>query len=477
MLFSTPIFLYGFFPIFFLGYFLISWRRKNAFILAGSLLFYAWGEPIFTFIAIASALADYALGDGIAQTRLTNPRQARWLLMLGVFLNLGLLGYFKYTNFFLKNLCGLLSAFHPISYTPLSILLPLGVSFIIFEKITYLADLYRGLGHPAKKLMDYVTYVFLFPKLLAGPIVKYHDIQDQLNHHQTRREDVAWGLSRFIQGLAKKTLIADPLNRLCVQAFAIPANQLDTRTAWMVLAAFTLQIYFDFSGYSDMAIGMARVMGFRLRENFNHPYLASSFTDFWRRWHISLSTWIKEYLYIPLGGNRGPGTQTAFNLLLCFVLCGLWHGAQWTFVIWGLFHGVFLAIDKRFGAGLARVFPAALQKALTFFLVAMGWVLFRCPSFPAALYFYSRLFNWSHPTAISSARVFIPLNSDYFILGIGFFFILLPAFLPSNAEPWTGIRESRSPRPLQAVGLLALLLLSLIQISASSFNPFIYFRF
>ena len=477
MLFSAPLFLYGFFSLFFLGYFLTPRPYKNHFALFGSLFFYAWGEPLFVLIAFLSALADYALGRKVARTRESDPRRSKMFLALGVGLNLGLLVYFKYTNFFLKTLCLLANPFHPVQFQPFHILLPLGVSFIVFEKITYLADLYRGAGQPAEKFLNYAAYIFLFPKLLAGPIVKYHDIEDQLENRPSSEKDIAWGLGRFIAGLAKKVIIADTMSRLAEKAFSIPLDQLEAGSAWIGIAAFTLQIFFDFSGYSDMAIGMARMMGFKLNENFDNPYLAESFTDFWRRWHISLSTWIRSYLYIPLGGNRGSRARTLFNLVLCFALCGLWHGAQWTFVVWGLYQGFFLISDKLFWLRASQNFPAPLKKALTLFLVAMGWVLFRSASLSDAGQYYLRLFGLTLPTVIGEPRVFIPQTSDYFLFAAGLCWIVAPAILEKNTVRPSEPSISISPKPFTALAFVFLLLLCMVQISGSSFNPFIYFRF
>ena len=316
-------------------------------LLFGSSIFYGWSEPIFLWVVLVSALMDWLLGKYIFT--LPHGRGRRKLLVaIGVVSNLGLLVYAKYTAFGIQNLNVLLPHLGIGRLTVPSIALPLGVSFIVFEKITYLVDLYRGVARPAVSLLDYLNYVLLFPKLLAGPIVKYHDIAAQLSRPSHRYEDVREGLIRLLYGLGKKVLIADSLAPVADEAFKLPAGSLDAGTAWLGLACFTLQIFFDFSGYSDMAIGMSRILGFKLLENFRDPYLATSFTDFWRRWHISLSSWIKEYLYIPLGGSRVSTARSYVNLCICFLLSGLWHGASWNFVTWGCFHGLVLVVDRAF---------------------------------------------------------------------------------------------------------------------------------
>jgi alginate O-acetyltransferase complex protein AlgI len=477
VLFTTPLFLYVFFPAFFLGYFLVGRRYRNAYALAGSLIFYAWGEPLFVFAVILSVLADYYLGRRIAENAKTQPRRAKMFLAVGIGLNAGLLVVFKYTNFFLETMARLWTLGRSPSFHALDILLPLGISFIVFEKITYLVDLHRGVGKPAKSLVQYALYVFLFPKLLAGPIIQYHDIESQIENRPLSDADVAWGLKRFVTGLAKKVLIADIMSPLADRAFAIPAAELQTGVAWIGVVAFTLQIFFDFSGYSDMAIGMARMMGFTLKENFNQPYLADSFTEFWRRWHISLTSWIRTYLYIPMGGNRGSTALTYFNMIVCFVLSGLWHGASWTFVIWGCFHGTFLVLDKLFWLRVSRNAPRWINRGITCVLVMMGWVLFRSSTFEGALDYYSTLFHLRTATVIGLDRVFIPSNGDLFAIAVGVIWVVAPGFFAAAGGDFRAVRPTELLRGAAAAGFLVLLLGCMVKLSSSSFSPFIYFRF
>lgn len=465
MLFSTPFFLFGFLPVFFALYWFLPARR--GLLLLGSAVFYAWSEPLFLFVVLASALADWWFGRRIAA--LPAGRGARKALVgCGVAGNIGLLLYVKYTAFAVANLNLLLA--HPLAVPKIA--LPLGVSFIVFEKITYLVDIYRGKAAPAASFLNYFNYVLLFPKLLAGPIVKYHDIATQLERPSHRYEDVRDGLIRFIQGLAKKVLIADTLAPVADQIFKLPGSQLDCGTAWLGLLCFTFQIYFDFSGYSDMAIGLARILGFRLLENFNHPYLATSFTDFWRRWHISLSTWIKEYLYIPLGGNRVSAARSYFNLGICFVLSGLWHGASWNFILWGCAHGVALMADRAFWLKWQQALPRPVNVALTFLLVMLTWVLFRCPKFSNALRVFKALFGATSVPAGSFPPVFRDVT---FALIAAAALVLAPAF--TRAFDADRITATPMRRIAALTACAALLFLCAGRMAVNSFHPFLYFRF
>ena len=481
MLFSTPFFLFVFLPVFFAIYWFVPARRPL--LLAGSVIFYGWSEPVFLLVVFASTVLDWVLGRFIVQL----PPGRGWrkgLVACGVVSNLGLLVYAKYTAFGISNLNVLLAhtSFHPLPVP--AIALPLGVSFIVFEKITYVVDLYRGVAQPAASLLDYCNYVLLFPKLLAGPIVKYHDIATQLARPSHRYEDVRDGLVRFIHGLTKKVLIADTLSPVTDQVFLLPGSSLDTGTAWLGLVSFTLQIYFDFSGYSDMAIGLARILGFRLLENFNHPYLATSFTDFWRRWHISLSTWIKEYLYIPLGGNRVSTARSYANLCICFLLSGLWHGASWNFVLWGCAHGVVLVADRAFWLRWQKALPHGVNLALTLLLITLTWVFFRCPTLPETLNFFHALAGVSVPD-----RNGVVPTADYWfalVAAVGLVFApLCRAERFPRPAPQRLARQSPEPAavPIGAnhVPTLAfawlLLVASVGRLTVFSFHPFLYFRF
>lgn len=462
MLFSTPLFIFGFLPLFFALYWFVPLRAWL--LLLGSLIFYGWSEPLFLWVVLASACLEWKLGNLIFK----EGRWRKWWVAAGVTSNLGLLVYAKYTVFAIENLNSLLAAGGWTALTVPKIALPLGVSFIVFEKITYLVDLYRRVAVPASSLLNYLNYVFLFPKLLAGPIVKYHDIAGQLSRPSLCYEDVCEGIVRFLVGLAKKLLIADLLAPTADAAFNLPAAALNPSTAWLGLACFTLQIYFDFSGYSDMAIGMGRILGFRLLENFRAPYLATSFTDFWRRWHISLSSWIKEYLYIPLGGSRVSTARAYVNLCICFLLSGLWHGASWNFVIWGCFHGVFLVADRVFWLDWQKRLPRIANIVVTFFLVAISWVFFRCDTFPQAWSFLAALAG----IGSGAANTVFLQNDTLVALLVGFGCVLAPLLGWPRWDKFPAFHRVSS-----LAGALVLLIACAGRMSVSLFHPFLYFRF
>ncbi|SLM49148.1 Membrane bound O-acyl transferase MBOAT family protein [Nitrospira japonica] len=470
MLFNSPIFLFAFAPLFFVIYFSLKPSLRNPFIVASSIAFYAWGEPSFIGVVLFSASGDWFIGNALYLANREEKR--RWLLVLGICLNIGILAYFKYAGFFVDNLNDLLFNLNLTPFPAMTVALPIGVSFIVFEKITYLVDIYRRLGPPASSITSYLLYVLLFPKLLAGPIVKYHDICNQLRARTPQLEDVTEGLLRFLIGLGKKVLLADTMQEAVDQVFGLSAADLGTLNAWLGTVCFTLQIYFDFTGYSDMAIGLARMMGFRLLENFNRPYIATSITEFWRRWHISLSTWIREYLYIPLGGNRVPAWRMYCNLWLCFVLCGLWHGASWTFVLWGVFHGTLLIVDKIWWLEAQKSLPRLLNVLTTFLLVMFGWVVFRAESFDQALFYFQALLGLT-----SSEGTFIYLgNNVKAAMAAG----LLICFLPATPwlERWKSAVVAWPWKQECQLGLaLVLLVISVAKISITTFNPFMYFRF
>lgn len=473
MLFTTPLFLFLFLPFFFLVY-LISGRYKNIVAVLFSAFFYAWGEPKFIFIVLASLVSDWWMGVRIYRETPGN-RFRKIYLAVGVSLNLSLLLYFKYADFFIGNINSL---FGPIGFKSLPLLnvaLPLGISFITFEKITYLVDIYRGNSSPARTILLYAEYILLFPKLLAGPIVKYHDIRAQLEIRTVNWDDVWEGLRRFSLGMAKKVLLADKLSTVTDQVFGLALPSLSTGYAWIGVLSFTFQIYFDFSGYSDMAIGLSRIMGFRLMENFNAPYLSVNFTDFWRRWHISLSTWIKSYLYIPLGGNRWSVGRTYFNLVFCFFLSGLWHGASWTFVFWGLYHGVFLMFDKLFWLRVSARLPKVLNVMVTFLFVVIGWVFFRASNFHHAFYFLKCMFLHASSSTVFPGSIVMWFRSFHLIFSIAVIAVFVFPLIKRFWEPFTV--PNAISKGSQYVWVPLLLFLSFISIAASKFSPFIYFRF
>jgi len=482
MVFASPLFLFLFLPIVLLAHFAAPQAWRNLFLLIASLIFYAWGELLFVWVMLFSIGANWLWGLAIERSR----RRRHWVLTLAVAFNLGLLGIFKYLDFLTENLNLLLDALGVAPLPLPGLRLPLGISFFTFHALSYLIDVHRGVNVAQRSLPQFALYISFFPQLIAGPIIRYHDVADQLARRTVESTLFASGLERFIAGLAKKVLLANPLGEVADTTFAMPTEGLGALPAWLGLICYAGQIYFDFSGYSDMAIGLARMFGFRFLENFNYPYTARSIQDFWRRWHISLSNWFRDYLYIPLGGNRTSARRVYFNLVLVFLLCGLWHGASWNFVVWGLLHGFFMLIERAgWGAYLARL-PRLLQHLYTLGVVLIAWVFFRAVDFSSALDFLAALFgrNGAQPS------VFVALFNPQ--IGMTMFVALLastPIFarltgdwrerLAGRLGTATVIAQSLSPSAAMLRGLAhtLLLLLSIAFLAANTYNPFIYFRF
>lgn len=480
MVFSSPIFLFVFLPLTLGLYYLLPRAAKNGFLLAASLVFYAWGELFFVLVMLASISFNYIFGRLIGNS--PGAGHKKRVLAAGITANLGLLAYFKYANFIVENLgqAGLVDA---SNWTPVH--LPLGISFFTFQAMSYLVDVYRGENQAQRSLVNVALYIALFPQLIAGPIVRYHDIASQIRDRVISLLLINSGIQRFIYGLAKKVLIANPLGLVADQVFAISGGDLTTGTAWLGLVCYTLQIYFDFSGYSDMAIGLGRMLGFRFLENFNYPYISRSIKEFWRRWHISLSSWFRDYLYIPLGGNKKGEQRTYMNLLIVFCLCGLWHGASWTFLVWGLFHGVFLILERtRFGSVLERL-PVPVRHVYTLMVVMAGWVFFRTESMGEAMQFFSALVGQSAATGDAHAL------SQYLDIKVAFLLIVAVVLAtPLSAKINAALMGVAHNRDLEFAGpkaavyslgnvmvLVALFLLVLTAIASNAYNPFIYFRF
>ena len=376
MVFASPIFLFLFLPLVLAAYFAMPRRSGNAVLLAASLVFYVWGEGTTIALLLASVAFNWVLGGKIGDAGDTATRH-RWLT-LAIAGNLALLAVFKYANFVVANLSVVLGAFGLGTIALAAIPLPLGISFFTFHSISYLVDIHRRSAPAQARVDSFGLYILLFPQLIAGPIIRYKDITAQLAQREAHRSDFVEGVRRFVIGLGKKVLVANTLGNVADQVFTIAPQELNTPAAWLGIVCYTLQIYFDFSGYSDMAIGLMRMFGFRVLENFNYPYIAQSIREFWRRWHISLSNFFRDYLYIPLGGNQRGKVRAYLNLSIVFLLCGLWHGANWTFIVWGAWHGLFLVLEH---AGLGDLLERAwrpLRHAYVLAAVVSGWVLFRC---------------------------------------------------------------------------------------------------
>ena len=479
MVFSSFLFLFAFLPACLLSYFLAPSRLKNVVLLVWSLLFYAWGAPRFFSIFLVSCAADFALG--LMTAAASRPVQRRALLALSLVVNLSALFYFKYANFFVGEFNRMLAALGAGSMPWASVALPVGISFITFHKISYIVDVYRGVVQPARNFLNYALYIALFPQLIAGPIVRYHDISDQIASRRHSLEDAWQGAVRFCIGLAKKVLIADAMGQVAVNVSRLHPDQLSTGYAWLGIVCYAYQIYFDFSGYSDMAIGLAKIFGFTFLENFNQPYLARNFTDFWRRWHISLSRWMRDYLYIPLGGNRVSPLRTYFNLWIVFLLSGLWHGANWTFIVWGAFHGFFLAFDKLLWLDLSKRFGAVFNTVLTFVLVLIGWVFFRSQTLSEAITYLTRMFN-PIDYAVQPGFVWrsaVIHNQGMFVFVVATCICFLPAF-PQFKTLRALVKRGTDIVPdavLRLSACSACLFSCAFTLAATNYTPFIYFRF
>ncbi len=473
MVFSSILFLLFFFPVFLISYYLVPRRFKNLHLLLFSLLFYAWGAPKFIVFVLVAVVSTYYLVALLDKSTVLKTR--RWLLAAAVASNLGLLLYFKYANFFIDNVNSALLALNLAPMTWVRIALPIGISFFTFQSLTYAVDVYRRVHQPLIKLSDYVVYILMFPQLIAGPIIRFNTIADQLTERRETWDDRVMGFYRFCIGLGKKVLIANVLGETADEILALNFGNISSLTAWLGILAYTFQIYFDFSGYSDMAIGIGRMIGFKFPENFNSPYVSRSITEFWRRWHITLGAWMKDYLYIPLGGNRSKSiTRVYLNLWVVFLISGLWHGASWNFIIWGAFHGLFLILDRLFFLKFLKQIGGFLSTIITFFLAVMGWVIFRIESVSDAMIYYQRLFFINEGTY--DAVVSIKFIS---ILVIAIVFSFLTAFAWGRNIERSVFYSYQKPLQLLSMGVLCgmLAFLSICSITSSSFNPFIYFRF
>ncbi|MEO8760665.1 MAG: MBOAT family protein [Bacteroidia bacterium] len=472
MLFSSTFFLLYFLPVFFTVYFLLPSFLKNYFIVLASVLFYAWGAPQFIFILLGTIVFNFYAAHLLI--KLKPGSQKKYLLVISIIVNLSLLLYFKYANFFVDNTNALLQSFGMQSLKVLRIALPIGISFFTFHQLSFIIDVYREVKPPMKKLSDYALYILLFPQLIAGPIIRYNEISDQIEGRDKKFnvDEILIGFLRFAIGLAKKVLIANVLGKEADRIFALPENELSFVLSWMGAITYTFQIYFDFSGYSDMAIGLARMMGFRFPENFNYPYIAQSITDFWRRWHISLSRWMRDYLYIPLGGNKVSDARLYFNLWVVFLISGLWHGAEWTFILWGAYHGFFLAIERLFLLKITSKIGVVLRVIFTFFIVVFGWVLFRAKDVKQAFSFFKKMFSFSCQESFFTQHLLC-------ILVVAALFSFIPIFSKLNKaealNPVTNVSFTRTI--ISVLVIVVCMVLCIGEITSSDFNPFIYFKF
>jgi len=473
MVFSSIVFILYFLPVFLVTYYLADKKYKNLVILIFSIFFYSWGAPKFIFVILGTTFLDFHLVKWMSRTQTVLHR--RLMLALSVSVNLGLLFYFKYSNFFIENVNTFLSVFGATGIHWTKLILPIGISFYTFETITYVVDVYRRVHKPLDNFWDYQTYIILFPKLIAGPIIRYHELADQITD-RSQNENInnrLTGFYRFAIGLAKKVLIANHMGQQADAIFAMNYSGLDTYSAWIGILAYTFQIYFDFSGYSDMAIGLGKMIGFKFPENFNNPYISQSITEFWRRWHITLGAWMRNYLYIPLGGNRvRTKSRLYFNLWFVFLASGLWHGASWSFIIWGAYHGLFLVLERIFLADVYKRIGKFSSTIITFFIVVIGWVFFRIEQLPQAILFLERMFAFSFNAAAFDSEFY-----TYFIIASVFAFFAYGKkgqYIQNLIyfEPYS-IRRYLSVAAITVI----VIVLSVSSITSSGFNPFIYFRF
>jgi alginate O-acetyltransferase complex protein AlgI len=479
VVFSSIEFLWFFFPIVLGLYAIVPPAGRNRLLALVSIVFYAWGAHAIVFVFLASIAINYVAGRLIGRLRTEQREPAvRRVMYIAVGVDLAILFTWKYTVFATRQLDHALGWLGDPSAIPLpSILLPIGISFFTFHAISYVIDTARGTSSPMRGVGDFIQYMAFFPQLIAGPIIRYHQIDDQIRNpppRQERLEDLATGFPRFALGLSKKVLVADQAGRIADAVFA-NTHSLTTPAAWLGALAYTVQIYFDFSGYSDMAIGMARIFGFQFPENFNRPYSSVSMTDFWRRWHMTLSRWFRDYVYIPLGGNRGTRARTTFNLMFVFLLTGLWHGAAWTFVLWGIYNGVLLVSERLSGvARWADDRRAVTRRTATLLLVILGWVLFRAHNLGDAGRVYAAMLP-AHFGPLPGAVDAVLSRQTLFAVGIGLLTVLLPRDFVAGRlmlyGRWAG------GALIARFAAIALLPLASISVAAGSFSPFLYFRF
>ena len=466
MVFSSTIFLCVYLPLVLLGYYICPKKGRNLFLLIASLVFYAWGEPKYVFLMIFSILVNYIFGRLMDKNR-GRQKRMKLLLVLSVVIDLGLLSVFKYTDFIITNV----NAIFGSSFDLLNIALPIGISFYTFQAMSYTIDVYRNDVRVQKNLIDFGMYITMFPQLIAGPIVRYADVQDQLAERSVTTADFSEGVMRFVVGLGKKVLLANQMGAVWSEIYAL-GGDVSALMAWTGAIAYTFQIYFDFSGYSDMAIGLGRMFGFKFPENFRYPYQSVSITDFWRRWHITLSTWFKEYLYIPLGGNRCGLARQALNLLIVWSLTGFWHGAGWNFVMWGLYYFVILFIEKLFLLKALDKLPKLFRHVYALLLIVIGWVIFASDDVSVLLPYLGSMFGANG--AVGGMDVYTLFTKAVLIVICCVASTELPKRLFLSA---TGAMNEKAAFTIKSVMTIALLALSMILLIGDSYNPFLYFRF
>ena len=465
MVFSSLLFMFLYLPVVLAIYYLVPRRWRNLWLFLVNLVFYAWGEPVYILLMLFSICVNYAAGLLVERHR-EEKKKAKRILIADIVLNLGMLGFFKYYDFFAVTLSGI-----PGLYIPkLGLALPIGISFYTFQTMSYPIDVYRGDAKAQRSFISFGTFVALFPQLIAGPIVRYKDIADQLSFRAGGIEQFASGVRRFTVGLAKKVLLANNLGSLWDTYKLLPASQLTTAGAWLGILAFSFHLYFDFSGYSDMAVGLGQMLGFEFLGNFNYPYTAKSITDFWRRWHISLSSWFRDYLYFPLGGSRCSNRRLVFNLMVVWAATGIWHGANWNFMLWGIYYGVLLVLEKLVWGKALDKLPSPLKHLYTLVLVLIGWALFAIEDFSALGPYLGAMFGFVG-SGMTGGALFYHLRSYAVMLllaGVG--------STPVVKKLWHSLPDL-AQKILGPLLMLAGLLLSTAYLVDGTYNPFLYFQF
>lgn len=483
MVFSSITFLFFFLPTTLLLYYIVSPAKRNLILLAASLFFYAWGEGVYVLLMLASIVINYSAGRLITRHRGSSLCQIDFIV--AILLNLSILVFFKYANFVTDNVNTLFALWGlpRIDLTPIR--LPIGISFFTFQALSYVIDVYRGRAEYQKNIINLALYISLFPQLIAGPIIRYQDIAKEIIIRKICINDLSEGIQRFILGLSKKVLLANPLAVIVDHIFLLPQTELTLTLSWLGALCFTLQIYYDFSGYSDMAIGLGRMFGFHFLENFNYPYISKSIREFWRRWHISLSTWFRDYVYIPLGGGRKGNSRTYLNLVIVFLLCGLWHGAAWTFILWGFYHGFFIILERTRIGEFLRDCCSPFQTLVTMFIVVVGWVIFRCDSIGIAMDYLAVMFGYTQlatDTVLLSALLDNKISFEICV-AIVLAFPIFPSLIKHGNCLLDRLRGpifqivSTATLSIKYIALIALLYFSIISLAAGVYNPFIYFRF
>lgn len=472
MTFASIPFLFYFLPCFLALYFLLPF--KNVVFLTGSLIFYAWGEPVFILLLLASITLNHLFARALSRGR------SKTLLAIGVAANLAALGVFKYVGFLSEILLGTSTSLGlTLPFAPLDLHLPLGISFYTFQAISFLVDIYRRDAQAPERWLDTALFISMFPQLIAGPIVRFHTVAEQIRTRAHTLDRFASGARQFTRGLAQKILLANAFGEAADAAFGANLAELGPGAAWLGLACYTLQIYFDFAGYSNMAVGLGRMMGFDFPENFNFPYMSRSVTEFWRRWHMSLSRWFREYLYIPLGGNRLGPARTYLNLTLVFLLCGFWHGAEFAFIVWGAWHGAFLVLERSPLGAWITALPTPLRHGYLLLVVMLAWVPFRTEDLGGAMVYFAALIGQGSGT-VNLSTVYLPQLT--FLLPLGAVIAVWPLVAQSRWASWLSTRTAALAHPAprlaaEPLWVAALLILCAADLATGSYNPFIYFRF